>query len=70
MPAASAVIGMTGAATTANGAYRIKPPARAILVMGKFKPYLVTAAVVFVVLFAVFRLNLLGSRNIVMPPAA
>jgi hypothetical protein len=37
--------------------------------MPKLKPYLVTAAVVFVVLFAVFRMNLFGTRNIIAPPA-
>ena len=38
--------------------------------MGKFKPYLVTAGVVLVVLFLVFRMNLFGTRNIVAPPTA
>lgn len=37
--------------------------------MSKLKPYLVTAGVVLIVLFAVFRLNLLGTRNIIAPPA-
>jgi hypothetical protein len=35
--------------------------------MSKFKPYLITAGVVLVVLFAVFRLNLFGTRNIIAP---
>jgi hypothetical protein len=35
--------------------------------MSKAKPYLVTAAVVLVVLFAVFRMNLFGTRNIIAP---
>jgi len=33
--------------------------------MGRFKPYLITAGVVLVVLIAVFRFNLFGSRAVV-----
>lgn len=37
--------------------------------MSKFKPYLVTAAVVVIVLVAIFKFNLGGSRKLVTAAA-
>lgn len=38
--------------------------------MTKYKPYLVTAAIVVIVLVAIFKFNVFGSRKIVTPNAA